>query len=65
MLSMHDRRPFRSVHADRMARQRHELDVRRGQPARHRVRRWVGRHLVRAGARLAGEPTLMRPVRSL
>lgn len=27
------------------------------------VRRWVGRHLVRFGSRLAGEPT-MRPVRA-
>ncbi len=32
--------------------------------AQHRpVRRWVGRHLVRFGSRLAGEPT-MRPVRA-
>ncbi|MGH2445027.1 MAG: hypothetical protein ACRDGD_03200 [Candidatus Limnocylindria bacterium] len=28
-----------------------------------RVRRWVGRQLVRFGTRLAGEPT-MRPVRA-
>ena len=27
------------------------------------VRRWIGRQLVRLGARLAGEPT-MRPVRA-
>jgi hypothetical protein len=30
---------------------------------RRPVRRWIGRRLVRIGARLAGEPT-MRPVRA-
>ena len=30
---------------------------------RRPVRRWIGRQLVRFGARLAGEPT-MRPVRA-
>ncbi len=30
---------------------------------RRPVRRWIGRRLVRLGARLAGEPT-MRPVRA-
>jgi hypothetical protein len=30
---------------------------------RKRVRRWLGRQLVRLGTRLAGEPT-MRPVRA-
>lgn len=30
---------------------------------RRRVRRWIGRQLVRFGTRLAGEPT-MRPVRA-
>jgi hypothetical protein len=30
---------------------------------RGRVRRWLGRQLVRLGTRLAGEPT-MRPVRA-
>ncbi len=32
-------------------------------PTRRPVRRWIGRRLVRIGARLAGEPT-MRPVRA-
>ena len=31
--------------------------------ADRRVRRWIGRQLVRFGTRLAGEPT-MRPVRA-
>ena len=30
---------------------------------RRRVRRWIGRQLVRFGSRLAGDPT-MRPVRA-
>jgi hypothetical protein len=30
---------------------------------RRRMRRWIGRQLVRLGSRLAGEPT-MRPVRA-
>jgi hypothetical protein len=32
-------------------------------PARRPLRRWVGRQLVRAGARLANDPT-MRPARA-
>ena len=31
--------------------------------SRRRVRRWIGRQMVRLGTRLAGEPT-MRPVRA-
>jgi hypothetical protein len=35
----------------------------RSHPARRPLRRWVGRQMIRAGARLAADTT-MRPVRS-
>ncbi len=34
-----------------------------GIPRRRRIRRWIGRQLVRYGTRLAAEPT-MRPARA-
>jgi hypothetical protein len=39
------------------------LTVHEHDAARRRVRRWIGRQLVRYGSRLANEPT-MRPVRA-
>ena len=64
MLTLHDQTALRSVHADRVTRMRHELYAGRGLPSRRPVRRWVGRQLVRFGARLAAEPNLRRRVRS-
>ncbi len=43
---------------------RHEIHGRRGQQPRRTLRRWVGRQMVRWGARLASDPTL-KPARSL
>ena len=43
---------------------RTSLQIQDREHASHRrVRRWIGRRLVRVGTRLAGEPT-MRPVRA-
>ena len=51
-------------HEARVAQLRREIHARGRQPASERpVRRWVGRQLVRAGERLAADPSL-RPVRS-
>jgi hypothetical protein len=64
MLILHDQTALRSVHADRVARMRRDLHAGRGLPSRRPVRRWVGRQLLRVGARLAADPSLRRPVRS-
>ncbi len=46
---------------DRVAQLRREIHPHVARPRRS-VRRWVGRHLVRVGTRLAAEPTL-KPAR--
>lgn len=51
-------------HEDRVAQLRREIHSRGGTAESERpVRRWVGRQLVRAGERLAADPSL-RPARS-
>ena len=51
-------------HEARVAQLRREIHGRGRAPASERpVRRWVGRQLVRAGERLAADPSL-RPARS-
>ena len=53
------------AHEDRVRRLRREIHASRAHRSGVRpVRRWVGRQLVRVGARLAADPSL-RPVRSL
>jgi hypothetical protein len=42
---------------------RTSLPTQEHEHARRRLRRWIGRRMVRFGHRLAGEPT-MRPVRA-
>jgi hypothetical protein len=64
MMTMHSPTARRSVHADRLARLRFDLEAGRRRPSRRPVRRWVGHQLVRFGARLAGDPVRWRPVRS-
>jgi hypothetical protein len=50
---------------ERVARMRHAIHGPSGDRAlERRIRRWVGRQLVRVGTRVAADPTL-RPVRSL
>jgi hypothetical protein len=51
-------------HEIRVAQLRREIHGRRPASERRVVRRWVGRQLVRAGEKLAADPSL-RPVRSL
>jgi hypothetical protein len=52
------------AHEDRVAQLRREIHVMRAaRSGRRPVRRWVGRQLVRVGARLAADPPL-RPARS-
>jgi hypothetical protein len=65
MLINHRPTAFRSVHADRVAQQRFDLQAARSVPSRRPVRRWIGRQLMRAGMRLAADPARWRPVRSL
>jgi hypothetical protein len=55
---------FRSVHADRVAQQRLDLQAAGSLPSRRPVRRWFGLQLVRVGTRLAADPVRWRPVRS-
>ena len=51
-------------HEDRVAQLRREIHARGNAAESERpVRRWVGRQLVRAGERLAADPSL-RPARS-
>jgi hypothetical protein len=51
-------------HEDRVTQLRREIHAPGRRPASERpVRRWVGRQLVRAGERLAADPSL-RPARS-
>jgi hypothetical protein len=51
-------------HEVRVAQLRHEIHRSGSMPSERRaMRRWVGRQLVRAGERLAADPTL-RPARS-
>ncbi len=64
MQSNLDTRVVLSLIEEREARlRRTNLLVAEPSPDRRPVRRWIGRRLVRLGARLAGEPT-MRPVRA-
>ena len=64
MQSNLDIRVVLSLIEEREARlRRTNLLVSEPKPDRRRVRRWIGRQLVRFGTRLAGEPT-MRPVRA-
>ncbi len=65
MQSNLDVRVVLSLIEEREARlRRTSLPIRENEHAgRRRVRRWIGRQLVRFGTRLAGEPT-MRPVRA-
>jgi hypothetical protein len=65
MVILHRPTAFRSVHADRAAQQRLDLQAAGSLPSRRPVRRWVGRQLVRVGMRLAADPARWRPVRSL
>ena len=48
----------------RVAQMRREIHARGPETGERPVRRWVGRQLVRAGEKLAADPT-MRPARSL
>jgi len=48
----------------RVAQLRREIHARGPETGERPVRRWVGRQLVRAGEKLAADPT-MRPARSL
>jgi hypothetical protein len=54
-----------AYHESRVAQLRREIHgPRRPRPEQRNVHRWVGRHLVRVGHKLAADPSL-RPVRSL
>ena len=58
-------RDLTAAHEERVAHLRREIHTSRAHRAQERrVRRWVGRQLVRVGARMAADPTL-RPVRPL
>jgi hypothetical protein len=57
-------RDMRRADEDRVREMRRQIHASRAHRTQERrMRRWVGRQLVRAGARLAADPTL-RPVRS-
>ncbi|MGH2455863.1 MAG: hypothetical protein ACRDHD_06360 [Candidatus Limnocylindria bacterium] len=53
-----------AFHEARVAQLRREIHGGGPASSRRTVRRWVGRQLVRVGARLAADPSL-RPARSL
>ncbi len=49
---------------ERVVQLHHEIHAPHSQDTRRQVRRWVGRQMVRWGARLAADPSL-EPARSL
>ena len=62
-MTMHSTAVLRQLARDREATLRGTPLLVSGTHRRRRIRRWIGRQLVRYGTRLAAEPT-MRPARA-